>query len=263
MFSNSLDVMLLSLAIATALRAINPSKFSSFLLAATLMGSGYWLIAHHTDDMQRGWHVVRTDGIVTLVKNRIEQAKALPGPVTGIDGDWPPVVGGDYPNLRLIDQNGRLTSLSEFRGKVILVEPIGLPCPACVAFAGGHQLGPFAGVQPQLDLKSIKEYARQYGQVDLDASDIVLVHLLLYGSEMKAPTPSERLAWAEHFGLEREKNQIVLSATEEMLGPEARAMIPGFQLIDRDFVLRADSTGHQPQHDLYSELLPMLSELLK
>ena len=33
-------------------------------------------------------------------------------------------------------------------------------------------------------------------------------------------------------------------------------MVPGFQLVDRRFVLRWDATGHSPRHNLYTELLP-------
>ena len=52
--------------------------------------------------------------------------------------DWPPAVGQFYPNLVLKDQTGQVTALSDFRGKVILVEVVGLTCRACHAFAGGN-----------------------------------------------------------------------------------------------------------------------------
>ena len=34
-------------------------------------------------------------------------------------------------------------------------------------------------------------------------------------------------------------------------------------LIDKDFVLRSDSSGHNPRDDLYRKLMPMVSSLLK
>ena len=40
------------------------------------------------------------------------------------------------------------------------------------------------------------------------------------------------------------------------------AMVPGFQLVDRTFVLRWDATGHNPRHSLYRELLPAIPEIL-
>jgi hypothetical protein len=39
-------------------------------------------------------------------------------------------------------------------------------------------------------------------------------------------------------------------------------MIPGFQLIDADFVLRFDASGHHPKHDLWRELLPAVPSLI-
>jgi hypothetical protein len=39
-------------------------------------------------------------------------------------------------------------------------------------------------------------------------------------------------------------------------------MIPGFQLIDRDFVLRYDASGHRPRHDLWRELMPAIPRLI-
>jgi len=39
-------------------------------------------------------------------------------------------------------------------------------------------------------------------------------------------------------------------------------VIPGFQLVDRDFILRSDATGHRPANDLWKHLLPMVPQLL-
>jgi hypothetical protein len=163
--------------------------------------------------------------------------------------------------LQLIDQTGHQTSLSEFRGKVVLLEPVGVPCPACIAFAGGQERGAYLSVSPQQDLQSVHQYARRYGQVNLDREDIVLVQVLFYSQSMRAPTPAEVRDWAEHFGMNRTQNRIVLGAEPYLLGHETRAMIPGFQLIDKVGVLRYDSTGHSPQHNLYTELLPNIRRL--
>ena len=54
----------------------------------------------------------------------------------------------------------------------------------------------------------------------------------------------------------------MLYADSRFIGDATYRMIPGFQLVDRDFVLRSDSTGHRPTHNLYTELLPMVGELL-
>jgi cytochrome oxidase Cu insertion factor (SCO1/SenC/PrrC family) len=40
---------------------------------------------------------------------------------------WPPQLGQPYPDLELVDQTGQKTRLSSFKGKVILIEPVGMP----------------------------------------------------------------------------------------------------------------------------------------
>ena len=39
---------------------------------------------------------------------------------------WPPVSGEAYPDLELQDFRGRPVKLSSLRGKVLLIEPIGM-----------------------------------------------------------------------------------------------------------------------------------------
>jgi hypothetical protein len=177
--------------------------------------------------------------------------------------DWPPKLKAPYPDLNLMDQDGNPTRLSDFKGKIILVEPIGMPCKACQAFCGGHSVGGFKGIPPQPGLPSIEESARKYGRFDLSDERIVKVYLLLYIKKMQAPTRRDAKAWAEHFGMNRSKNEIVLAGLPSMIGKDSYAMIPGLQLIDRDFILRADSTGRtSQQHDLYRDLLPRVRRML-
>jgi hypothetical protein len=108
------------------------------------------------------------------------------------------------------------------------------------------------------------ESARTYGRFDLSDERIVKVHLLLYGMNMRAPSPSDAKAWAEHFGLHRSKNDIVLASLPSMICDESYAMIPGMQLIDKKFILRVDSTGRTSrQHDLYRDLLPRVRAMLR
>ncbi|WP_145057078.1 thioredoxin domain-containing protein [Adhaeretor mobilis] len=180
------------------------------------------------------------------------------------DFDWPPKLNETYPDFQLIDQEGTPTRLSEFKGKIILLEPIGMPCKACQAFSGGHERGGFRDIPPQPGLPSIEEAARKYGGFDLSDDRIVKIRLLLYSLAMRAPTAEDARAWAEHFGLERAKNEIVLAGLPSMIGDASYRMIPGLQLIDQEMVLRADGTGrsHQ-QHDLYRELLPGVRKMLE
>jgi len=175
-------------------------------------------------------------------------------------------VGQPYPNLQLRNSRGERVALEAFKGRVILVEPIGMDCPACNAFAGGNRPGAsgFQGIRPQGGLPSVEEILAQYaGGTSLADDRLVLVHLLLYEPGRKGPPSVEtgRL-WAEHFGFEESENTTVLVGENYLIGPASYNMIPGFQLIDRDFVLRYDASGHRPRHDLWRELMPALPSLL-
>jgi hypothetical protein len=83
----------------------------------------------------------------------------------------------------LLNSRGERIALDSLAGKVILVEPIGMDCPACNAFAGGNRpgTGGFQGVQPQGGLPSVEELLESYAEgVSLSDDRIALVHLLLY-----------------------------------------------------------------------------------
>lgn len=248
------DTMAILLGVLTGvliLRVFVPNQWTLGLFAITLVAMSAFVLENHASDVAQGWASVHGQAR-TFVDKQLQ-----PHP----EHVWPPVVGQAYPDLRLIDQDGRRTSLSEFKGKVILVEPVGMPCPACIAFAGGQASGSYDGVAPQPGLGSIHDYVRRFGRVRLDRDDIVFVQIVFYSPDLTAPTTEQVRDWATHFSLNRSENEIVLAAEPYLLSAETRAMIPGFQLIDKDFVLRFDSAGHTPQHDLYQELLPAIGRL--
>ena len=178
---------------------------------------------------------------------------------------WPPVVGQFYPNLILKDQTGQVSAISDFQGKVILVEVVGLTCKACHAFAGGNEPGKshFRGVQPQPGLDSIERYATAYAKLSLEHPDIVFVQLVLYGMDGRSPpTEDDVRAWASHFGMDRRRNQVVLLGDQRFISAASRKLIPGFHLIDQNGILRAMSSN-DPRHDqLHSSLLPKLASLV-
>lgn len=171
-----------------------------------------------------------------------------------------------YPDLRLRDPSGQFVRLSSFRGKVLLIEPIGLTCSACNAFAGAGKEGVpgFRGIRPQAGLASIKDNIASYsGGVTIDHPELVVLHLLLFDSQTTIPTLEDARDWVEHFQLDGHFNFAVLVGDERFHNRETLDMIPGFQLVDRDFILRADATGHSPKHDLYRFLLPLLGDLVQ
>jgi hypothetical protein len=180
-----------------------------------------------------------------------------------LDVPWPPRLGQPYPDLTLIDQTGQPVRLSSFKGSVILIEPIGMTCPACQAFSGAHRRGALGGITPQPGLPSIAELLPRFsGGLSLSDDRIIFVQILFYNLSMEAPSPDDARRWAEHFGLDRSKNHVVLAGTKELMGDATFKMIPGFHLVDRDFVFRADSAGHNPPHDLVRVLLPMVRQLV-
>jgi hypothetical protein len=177
-----------------------------------------------------------------------------------VEGEtWPPVVGERYPDLVLVDRHGSYVPLSSLEGRVILLEPIGMSCPACQAFAGAHQVGSLGGVRPQNGMPSIEE-ALAKGGIDPRDPGLVRVHLLLFDLKMGVPTPADVGEWADRFvGGEGE---LALAGATTLQGDAGYNLVPGFQLIDKSFVLRVDSTGHRPRDDLWSELLPRIPTLL-
>ncbi len=176
---------------------------------------------------------------------------------------WPPEVGEPYPDATLIDQDGNPVKLSSFKGTVLLIEPIGMTCAACQAFSGAHSYGALGGVTPQRGLPSIEELFPQFTEgLSLRDPDIQFIQILFYDMAMDAPTAQDVQDWTRQFRMERSDNYLVLAAPRSFQGRATSNMIPGFQLVDQEFVLRADSTGHSPQHDLFRELLPMVRQLL-
>ena len=191
-------------------------------------------------------------------------AAALPaGAVSSQPAPWPPEIGKAYPDLELLDEQGRTVHLSQFRGKVLLIEPVGMSCPACQAFSGAAGRGGFGGVTPQGGLPPVADLVKQYGKSSVDDDRIELVQILFYDLKMGAPTAADAASWSKHFGFDRKKNHHVFAAPKDLQGPVAYNLIPGFQLIDKNFVLRSDSTGHNPRENLYRTLLPMIASLLE
>ena len=245
MFEDPIFLVAANLSVAVLVRVLKPNLLTAVLLAIVLTASTGYLGTHHGSQVVRVVYRGR-DTVLTL---------------TGKPPTWPPEKNRTYPDLELVDQEGNVTRLSEFKGKVILVEPIGIPCQACVAFAGGNERGAFEGIEPQADLESIVSYAKQFGQVRLDDERIIRVQLLLFTHAMQAPTHDDAVAWAEHFQMQRSSNEVVLVGTPSMATKASRDLIPGFQLIDKHFILRSDSTGEAPVDNLYSKLLPQIRTL--
>ncbi len=205
-------------------------KFILFTEAVLILGIGYYII---TDNP----------------RSSLEQNTPPVSP-------WPPIVGKAYPEVELHDQSGEIIKLSSFKGKIIIVEMIGMNCPACQAWSGAKEYGSFEGIKPQWGLPSFRKDFERYSDVSFNHPKIVFVQILLYNMQMGAPSINDAKRWAEHFSLKKENNHLVLAGTKDYLGKASYDLIPGFQLIDKNFTLRYDATGHWPKDSLYDELLP-------
>jgi hypothetical protein len=182
----------------------------------------------------------------------------------GIQGPWPPQVGKVYPDLILIDQTGQEFLLSDYKGYIIIIEPVGMNCPACQAFSGAERKGAFQNNPVQKGLPPFKELFPSYTDgLQLPHPKIVFIQLLLYDMSLGPPAAKHAEIWAEHFGFKKENNEIDAVSPYDLRGKASYNLIPGFQLIDSNFILRSDSTGHFPRDGLYWTLLPMVRELLK
>lgn len=177
---------------------------------------------------------------------------------------WPPRKGEPFPDLTLLDGGGRTVKLSDLRGRVVLLEPVGMSCPGCQGFSGGDQKGGFGGLTPQRGLSSIDDLLRGAG-VDPASPDLVLVQVLFFDLKLATPAVTDAQAWAKHFGWDRRANVVVLVGDDRYRAhPATMAMVPGFFLLDREGVLVVDASlkGGGAPDSLHRDLLPKLAELV-
>ena len=174
-----------------------------------------------------------------------------------------PELNKEFPDKRWINYDGQKFDFANLKGSVVLVEFIGMNCPACQAFSGAHQKGGYQGITPQGDLMSMEEYFPQYsGGISLADERIFFVQILLYSMSMGPPDVNDAKMWAEHFGLDHRKNTYIIVSSESLIGSVSYNLIPGFALLDKKGVMRSLSAGHNPTQNLYTDFLPMVPKLL-
>lgn len=177
--------------------------------------------------------------------------------------NWPPVVNKEFTNIKMIDANGKDVELKSLKGKVLLIEPIGMTCAGCQAFSGGHKFGAFGSVSPQTGLKSIEEYLPEWGNgVSLTDPRLQFVQIIFYNQALKPPTAQDVAAWKKHFKMDRSSNMFVFGAKAEYVDGYARGIIPGFFLVDKQFKLLSEATGSNPKTNLYTEFMPRVKKAL-
>ena len=174
--------------------------------------------------------------------------------------NWPPIDGQVFPEVELFDHRGQPFNLNSLCGKPTVLEFISMSCAGCQAFAGGNQFGPYGHLAVQPNLKSFDKYFQQYAGFDLHSGDVNYVVVVVYNDKLAPPTARDLSHWRKHFELKHQNTYIV--SGQKLASETTFRMIPGFMLLDKNRVVRFDSTGHQPKHNLYSELLPAIQEML-
>ena len=175
--------------------------------------------------------------------------------------DWPPVCGKPFPKFDLFDHADNRFSFDSLRGKPTVVEFISMTCAGCQAFSGGNEFGPYGGLASQQNLESFETYFRQYTGHDLYSGEVNCVVVIVYNDKLQSPTAQDLNAWRKHFHMEDHGNVHIVSSPELANGDSFK-MIPGFMLLDQEQAVVFDSTGHNPKHNLYTDLLPGVKALL-
>ncbi len=177
--------------------------------------------------------------------------------------NWPPQLGSEFPKVRLFDHRGQLFDVETLRGKPTLIEFIAMTCAACQAWSGGHERGAFDDFAIQADLESIEKYFSRYtGGLSLFSDSLNFVQLIVYNTNLEAPTAPELEKWRAHFQFNTHPNTHVVTGGEALRNRDSFFRTPGFLLLDKNLVIRFDALGHQPRHNLYTELLPAVPALL-
>jgi len=218
----------------------------SMVFAAGLAGGLWWLGAVETPQLEP---------LETFLSTLSTEAPA--------EVHWPRV-GEAYPDLELMDLDGQMIHLSKYRGRLLILEPAAICCSGCQAFSGGQEKGGYAGFRPQPGLPSFERlFSRYSAGASLSDPRLTFVQILFYGTSAdRPPTLAEARGWAKHFGMDAAPNRVVLIAPPHLLSAQTWAMIPSFQLIDKNFILRADA-GNPPRQNLYRELIPLAKTLLQ
>jgi hypothetical protein len=178
---------------------------------------------------------------------------------------WPPVENRLYPDMELYNQDGELTRLSDFTGNVLVVQPVAMACPLSQAYSGANKKGktPFKKCFPCNGVIDFAQRMNDYTGINIKTPGLVFVQILFYNMQNEPPCLDDAKQWAEHFDLRTSNNQYVLVATPEMVTRKSAMLIPGFQLIDRTFNLRSDSTGILPKRNLYLHFFPTLQSVFR
>lgn len=235
----------------------NASKLLFVFLVFLLLMTYFQIESNRKDPEERAKIIAQ--------KTKEFQAEIAGRPVNeNLPQAWPPAMNNEYPNLALIDQNGKRFQLSSLLGKIVILEYIDFSSPLSQAQSGAALLSPYgaSGVKPDEYAAPFKEVLRKngLGAVDFPGDKVVSLKIIVYG-DSKIATVDEAQNWANHFGLKAEDGYIVAVSEKDMRDDTTKSMIGGYQLLDPQLRLRVDSSGPAPKHNLQLTLVPLFEKL--
>ncbi len=179
---------------------------------------------------------------------------------------WPPKMNEPYPDIDLIDQNGQEFKLSSLKGKIVIVEFIDMTSPISQAQSGAWLVGAYGRIQ-EIDkyTETFSDTLRKNTEpsIILPNNNIMQVKIIVYSEDGKQPSRDDAQNWASHFGYTREEGVIVSVARNDIRDIRTQELVTGFQLIDKNQILRVDSAGPTPKHNLKMTLVPLIPKLMR
>lgn len=179
---------------------------------------------------------------------------------------WPPHMNSEYPDFEVIDQEGNQFKVSTLKGKVILIEMIDMMNPVSLSYNGAKEHGligkaeSFDEYEDSLPI-AIKENGT--GSFVLPNPEVIVLKLIIYNQDGTQPNSLDAENWANYYRLTKEDNYIVAVPVKDFRGDESKKIVPGYQLIDRDFNLRVDAAGPAPKHNFKMSLIPHIGKLAR
>ena len=181
---------------------------------------------------------------------------------------WPPKMNKIYPNLELYDQMGKKFTLSSLSGKVIIMEYIDISSPESQAQSGSAKMGAYYGsktkeINTQVEIFGDVIERSTNGAFRLPNDNVLELKIIIYGPEGSAGSRDDAQNWAEHFNLQQSDNVIVAVPSNDLRSKATQSIVSGFQLIDKNMMLRVDSSGAEPKHNLGMTLAPLVPKLIR
>jgi len=179
---------------------------------------------------------------------------------------WPPKMNQQYPDLDLLDKDGRAFKLSDLKGYVIAISYVDMSSLVSQAQAGAGVVGAY-GTTKEIDKASqsfsdvVRKNAADGFTLPNDA--VLEVYVLVYAQDGSQATLNDAEKWAQHFDLGLSRGVIVAVPQNDMRGSNIQSILAGYQLIDQHMMLRVDSAGPEPKHNLSLTLVPLLSKLVR